>query len=181
MRERSWKCKWNLQCREEGSTFSKAHKNPTETNCDDHQQGETHSTPGSEKRRTTYACTIEAHEYVRKSTTETQHKDREDPMAERRFQFVESSQSCAQTGSHTPCNENSGRKRRSRQGVGEIEGPASMARDESQKQKRGHLAGTKRRQNSSFCDAHGLVPLDSELEPEFTNNIMAASYYERTL
>ena len=46
---------------------------------------------------------------------------------------------------------------------------------------RGHRAGTRRRQNSSFCDAHGLVPLNSELEPKFSNNTMAASYYEETL
>ena len=136
-----------------------AHKNPTETNCDDHQQGETHSTPSSKKRRIIYACIIEAHESVRKRNEETQHRDHEDQIAERTFQFVESSQSCAETFSHTPCNEDSGRKRRSRERMRKIEGPASKARDDSQKQKRGHRAGAKRRQNSSLCDAHGLMPL----------------------
>ena len=150
-----------------GSTSSKAPKYPTETNCDDHQQGETHSTPSSKKIRTTYACTIEAHEAVRKRTDETQHIDHEDPIAERTFQCVESSQSCAQNGSHTPCNEDSGRKRHSRQRVGEIEGPASMVRDDSQKQKRGHRASTKRGHNGACCDTHGLMPLNSELEPKF--------------
>ena len=58
---------------------------PTETNCDDHQQGENHSTPNSEKRRTIYACTIEAHESVRKRIKETQHKDHGDHMAETGF------------------------------------------------------------------------------------------------
>ena len=55
-----------------------------------------------------------------------------------------------------------------------------MARDESQKQKRGHR-GTRRRQEQFILRPHGLVPLDSELEPKFFNNKIAASNYEETL
>ena len=63
---------------------AKAPKDPTETNGDDHQQGETHSTLSS-KKRIRHACIIKAHESVRKRTKETQHKDHEDHIAETGF------------------------------------------------------------------------------------------------
>ena len=90
-------------------------------------------------------------------------------MAERGFQFVESSQSCAQTGSHTPCNEDSGRKRRSRQRVRKTEGPASMARDESQKQKKEVIQQAQQEGRTvHFATLMDLCHFkNSELEPKF--------------
>ena len=49
---------------------------------------------------------------------------------------------------------------------------SSMARKENQKQNRGHRARKKGRQNSSFVDAHGLLPLEelgirTEVERKF--------------
>ena len=45
MREKSWKCKWNLQCR--------VKQNPDERSCDDHEQGEIRSTDNIGNERTT--------------------------------------------------------------------------------------------------------------------------------
>ena len=140
----------------------------------------THSTPSSKKGRIIYACSIEAHESFRKRTQETQHKDHEDHIAVRRLNSLSHHNLvhkpvpilCAMMipdGNAAVDTE-------------WIERPASMARDESQKQQGGHRAGAKRRQNSSFCDAHGLMPLkELGLRTEVPENTMAATCYEETL
>ena len=160
--------------------MSKAPKNPTKTNCDDHQQEETHSAPSSKKRKTIYAYIIKAHETVRKRTKETQRKDHEDHIAETEFNSLSHNNLV-----HKPVPILCAMKI--------LDGNATVDkkweilkdlpgwRETKVKSKKGHRAGAKRRQNSAFCDAHGLMPLNSELEPKFSKNTIAASYYERTL
>ena len=69
----------------------------------------------------------------------------------RRVQFLESLQSCAQTYSDAPSNEESGSEGRTWQRVGQAEELASMARR--------YRAGRKKRQNSSFCKNQDLCHL----------------------
>ena len=61
----------------------------------------------------------------------------------------------------TLAREGSRRKSRSRQRVGKVEKLASVAREQSQEQKkRVPRAGVETEQSCPFCDAHGLMPLE---------------------
>ena len=51
----------------------------------DTQHRETRSALSSHKRKTRYACIVEAHESARKRTEETQQRDHEDHIADKRF------------------------------------------------------------------------------------------------
>ena len=84
MRERSWKCKWNLQCRVKRERPQGVHPQ-RRPRTPDPPAREIQSTLSSKKRRRIYACTIESHESVRKRTKETQSKDHEHHIAERKF------------------------------------------------------------------------------------------------
>ena len=182
---KSWKCEWNLQCRVNREIRQGVHpqrrlRTRLRQIATTTSKEKTTALPTQRKEEQYTHALLKPTNPSESALKRLNIKIMKITLLRRGFQFVESQQSCAETGSHTPCNEDSERKRHSRQGVVKIEGPASMARDESQKQKRGHR-GTRRGQNSSLCDAHGLAPLDSELEPKFSNNTMAASYHEETL
>ena len=142
-----------------GSTSSKLPKHPRERSCDDHRQGEILSTGNTKQRKTICACIVGAQESTRKRVTETQNRDHEDHIDEREPILCVNRRLRA---SIFLClnNENSGRTCHSRQRVGKSEELARIAGAESQKQKRGHRAGTKWMRIRSFYVAQGLMPLE---------------------
>ena len=135
----------------------------------------------SNSRHSKYACIVEAHESTRKRLERILPKDHERSHCRKGIQLTKSSQDCAQFYHRASSNENDGCQGSGEQGMGKAREIASIANDQSKKQKRGHQRGTERATNSSFCYADGhLSSQDCGVGTNISEGEKAGLYSEVT-